>query len=38
VPWRAAIERSWKVLRGGVVPAEFFDEIKAARDECRAKR
>ncbi len=37
-PWRTAIEKSWSILRGGVVPAEFFDEIKAARDACRAKR
>jgi TRAP-type C4-dicarboxylate transport system substrate-binding protein len=37
-PWRSAIEKSWPVVRGGVVPAEFFDELKAARDSCRAKR
>ncbi len=37
-PWRTAIEKSWKVVRGGVVPAEFFDEIKTARDACRAQR
>ncbi len=37
-PWRTAIEKSWSIVRGGVVPAEFFDEIKAARDACRAKR
>jgi TRAP-type C4-dicarboxylate transport system substrate-binding protein len=35
-PWRAAMERSWPVVRGGVVPADFFDEVKAARDACRA--
>lgn len=35
-PWRAAMERSWPVVRGGVVPAPFFDEVKAARDACRA--
>jgi len=34
-PWRAAMERSWPVVRGGVVPAPFFDEVKAARDACR---
>jgi TRAP-type C4-dicarboxylate transport system substrate-binding protein len=34
--WRAAIERSWPVVRGGVVPAETFDAAKAARDACRA--
>jgi TRAP-type C4-dicarboxylate transport system substrate-binding protein len=34
--WRAAMEKSWPIVRGGVVPAEFFDEAKAARDACRA--
>jgi TRAP-type transport system periplasmic protein len=36
-PWRQAMERSWPVVRGGVVPAEFFDAVKAARDSCPAK-
>lgn len=36
VPWRAAMEKSWPVVRGGVVPAPFFDEVKAVRDACRA--
>jgi TRAP-type C4-dicarboxylate transport system substrate-binding protein len=35
-PWRAAMERSWPIIRGGVIPAEFFDEAKAVRDQCRA--
>ena len=35
-PWRAAMEKSWPVVRGGVVSAAFFDEVKAARDGCRA--
>jgi len=35
-PWREAMERSYPVVRGGVVPAAFFDEIKAERDQCRA--
>ena len=35
-PWRAVMERSYPVVRGGVVPAAFFDEVKAARDQCRA--
>jgi TRAP-type transport system periplasmic protein len=35
-PWRAAMERGWPVVRGGVVPADFFDEVKGARDACRA--
>jgi TRAP-type transport system periplasmic protein len=33
--WRAAMEKTWPVIRGGVVPAEFFDEVKAARDQCK---
>jgi TRAP-type C4-dicarboxylate transport system substrate-binding protein len=37
-PWRAAMERSWPVVRGGVVPAEFFDQVKAARDACAARK
>jgi TRAP-type C4-dicarboxylate transport system substrate-binding protein len=36
-PWRAAMERSWPVVRGGVVPADFFDATKAARDSCPAR-
>jgi TRAP-type C4-dicarboxylate transport system substrate-binding protein len=35
-PWRAAMEKSWPVVRGGVVPAAFFDEVKGMRDACRA--
>jgi TRAP-type transport system periplasmic protein len=35
-PWREVMERSWPVVRGGVVPAAFFDEVKVARDQCRA--
>jgi TRAP-type C4-dicarboxylate transport system substrate-binding protein len=34
--WRPAMERSWEVLRGRVVPAAFFDEVRAARDTCRS--
>ena len=34
--WRPAMEQSWAALRGGVVPAPFFDEVVAARDGCRA--
>jgi len=34
-PWRTAMEKSWSVVRGGVVPADFFDEVKGARDACR---
>ncbi len=35
-PWREVMEKAWPVVRGGVVPAAFFDEVKAARDQCRA--
>ena len=34
-PWRAAMEKTWPVVRGGVVPAPFFDQVKAVR-ECSA--
>ncbi len=37
-PWRAAMERSYPIVRGGVVPAEVFDEAQRARDACRAGR
>jgi TRAP-type C4-dicarboxylate transport system substrate-binding protein len=37
-PWRLAMEKSWPIVRGGVVPAEIFDEAKAARDACRAPK
>lgn len=33
-PWRAAMEKVWPIVRGGVVPAEFFDQVKAAREGC----
>jgi TRAP-type transport system periplasmic protein len=35
--WRSTLERSWPVLRGEVVPAAFFDEVRSARDACRAR-
>ena len=35
--WRPALERSWPALRGKAVPAEFFDQVLAARDGCRAR-
>ena len=35
-PWRAALERSWPVVREKVVPAAFFDLVRAQRDQCRA--
>jgi TRAP-type C4-dicarboxylate transport system substrate-binding protein len=33
--WRPAPEKSWTVIRGEVVPADFFDEVQSARDACR---
>ena len=35
--FRAAKERAWPVVRGRVVPAEFFDEVVRARDAARKK-
>ena len=37
-PWRLAAEKSWPVVRGGVVSADFFDQVKGARDACRAAK
>lgn len=34
--WRPTLQKSWSVIRGEVVPAAFFDRVKAARDACRA--
>ncbi len=34
--WRAVAERAWPVVRGAVVPAAVFDEVKAIRDAIRA--
>jgi TRAP-type C4-dicarboxylate transport system substrate-binding protein len=34
--WGPVLELSWPVLRGGSVPAEFFDAVRAGRDRCRA--
>jgi TRAP-type C4-dicarboxylate transport system substrate-binding protein len=35
-PWRAAAEKAWPVVRGGVAPAGFFDQVVKARDEYRS--
>jgi TRAP-type C4-dicarboxylate transport system substrate-binding protein len=35
-PWRTLAEKAWPVVRGEVVPAAFFDEVKAVRDGIRA--
>ncbi|HET8732489.1 MAG TPA: TRAP transporter substrate-binding protein DctP [Anaeromyxobacteraceae bacterium] len=34
--WKASAEKAWPVVRGEVVPAAFFDEVKALRDAQRA--
>jgi TRAP-type C4-dicarboxylate transport system substrate-binding protein len=36
-PWRAAAEKAWPVIRGGVVPVAFFDEVLRAREQTRKK-
>jgi TRAP-type C4-dicarboxylate transport system substrate-binding protein len=36
--WQATAEKTWPVIRGGVVPAEDFDLVKRTRDEYRAKK
>jgi TRAP-type C4-dicarboxylate transport system substrate-binding protein len=36
--WRAAAEKAWPVVRGKIVPAEFFDEVMRERDAYRAAR
>jgi TRAP-type transport system periplasmic protein len=36
-PWRTAMEKVWPIIRGGVVPAAFFDEVKSAREACRKR-
>jgi TRAP-type C4-dicarboxylate transport system substrate-binding protein len=35
--WRAAMDKATSAVRGGVVPAEFYDQVVAAREECRAE-
>jgi TRAP-type C4-dicarboxylate transport system substrate-binding protein len=35
--WRPVLEKSWPALRGKAVPAEFFDQVVAARDTCRSR-
>jgi len=34
--WKVTAEKSWPVVRGEVIPAAFFDEVKALRDAQRA--
>jgi TRAP-type transport system periplasmic protein len=35
-PWRAALARAHRMLRGDVVPAAFFDELERVRHSCAA--
>ncbi len=37
-PWRAAAEKAWPVIRGKIVPADFFDLVKRERDAYRAAK
>lgn len=34
-PWQRGAERAWPVVRGSVVPADFFDEVVKVRREVR---
>jgi TRAP-type C4-dicarboxylate transport system substrate-binding protein len=34
--WRLTMEKTWEIFRGQVVSEAFFDQVKAARDACRA--
>lgn len=36
-PWFAAMRKGQAIVRGGVVPAPFFDELGAALDACRTQ-
>ena len=33
--WHAAMDKTKSAIRGGVVPAEFYDQLVAARDACK---
>ncbi len=35
--WRAAMDRATSAVRGGVVPAEFYDQVVKAREACKAE-
>lgn len=35
-PWRTAMSRAHRMLRGDVVPAAFYDELERARQACTA--
>jgi TRAP-type C4-dicarboxylate transport system substrate-binding protein len=34
--WRPTLEQSWTALRGGSIPADFFDAVREGRDACRS--
>jgi TRAP-type C4-dicarboxylate transport system substrate-binding protein len=34
--WRAAMDKTRSVVRGGVIPADFYDQVVAAREACKA--
>jgi len=35
--WRTAMEKALPVVRGGVVPADFYDQVVKAREACKAE-
>jgi TRAP-type transport system periplasmic protein len=35
--WRVAMEKTTPIVRGGVVPAPFFDELRKVRDGCASE-
>jgi TRAP-type C4-dicarboxylate transport system substrate-binding protein len=36
--WFELAESTWPVIRGSVVPPDAFDQVKKAREDCRAKK
>ena len=36
--WSEMAEKTWPIVRGGVVSASDFDAVKAVRDEFRARK
>lgn len=35
--WRTAMDKALPVVRGGVVPADFYDQVVKAREGCKAE-
>jgi TRAP-type C4-dicarboxylate transport system substrate-binding protein len=35
--WRTAMDKTTSAVRGGVVPAEFYDQLVAAREACKGE-